>query len=353
MKNKGKYLILLLGAFLIGTLFTTFGQTAVQTIAGLAVAQSAGLWNNIKDAAFGDNATTGIMATNPYLFDGTNFDRARGDTTNGLDVDVTRVSGNVAVIGTSTVADNTTTSTAALQTHAFNALYDGTNWDMQRSFANNVDNVTAVAVTTSGIGGVINFPYIYDIAGTNWDRLTSTVHGDNITTTNMPNGANVASIPYLFDGSNYDRSKSFATNVDGVTAVAVTTSGISGAVTFPYVLNGSGTFDRIASGIATGSVLMDMSSNASSNITTNTTTAVKATAGILNRIIINAAGTTSTVALYNIASAGCTGTPGSGFIGTLATTTAFLALEYNHTFTLGICAVTAGAAAADISALYR
>lgn len=33
----------------------------------------------------------------PMLFNGTTWDRQRGDTTNGLDVDVTRVSGNVAV----------------------------------------------------------------------------------------------------------------------------------------------------------------------------------------------------------------------------------------------------------------
>lgn len=33
------------------------------------------------------------------LFNGTSWDRARGDTTNGLDVDVTRVSGNVTTVG--------------------------------------------------------------------------------------------------------------------------------------------------------------------------------------------------------------------------------------------------------------
>lgn len=33
-----------------------------------------------------------------YLYNGTTWDRVRGDTTNGLDVDVTRVSGNVTVV---------------------------------------------------------------------------------------------------------------------------------------------------------------------------------------------------------------------------------------------------------------
>lgn len=53
-----------------------------------------------------DNISTSILTlatlAGLYLFDGTNWDRARGDTTNGLDVDVTRVSGTVTVAGTVT-----------------------------------------------------------------------------------------------------------------------------------------------------------------------------------------------------------------------------------------------------------
>jgi hypothetical protein len=40
------------------------------------------------------------IAAKGMFFNGTTWDRMRGDTTNGLDVDVTRVSGNVSVIGT-------------------------------------------------------------------------------------------------------------------------------------------------------------------------------------------------------------------------------------------------------------
>ena len=39
-------------------------------------------------------------AAKAMFYNGTTWDRMRGDTTNGLDVDVTRVSGNVSVIGT-------------------------------------------------------------------------------------------------------------------------------------------------------------------------------------------------------------------------------------------------------------
>lgn len=40
------------------------------------------------------------VAAKAMLYNGSTWDRMRGDTTNGLDVDVTRVSGNVSVVGT-------------------------------------------------------------------------------------------------------------------------------------------------------------------------------------------------------------------------------------------------------------
>lgn len=265
---KNKVLPILAGILIISFFISSWGRTAVQTIAGLAVAQSSTLWNNVKDAAFGDNATTGVLVVNPYLYDGTNFDRARGDTTNGLDVDVTRVSGSVTVIGNNTPTDNYTTPTDALDSDSFLMLYDGSTWDMARN-TTHADNIT----TTIGLNSAaIN--YLFD--GTNYDRWLLSTHGDNLTTAT---GGNVAAFNYGFDGTNWDRvmvggapsdnytatqtfhnhvlnslydgtnwdlQRSFATNVDGVSAVAVTTSGISGAVNFPYLYNGA-TFDRALS----------------------------------------------------------------------------------------------------------
>lgn len=49
-------------------------------------------------------AVTGVLATAGMMWNGTTYDRPRGDTTNGLDVDVTRVSGNVTVINGGTFA---------------------------------------------------------------------------------------------------------------------------------------------------------------------------------------------------------------------------------------------------------
>lgn len=53
------------------------------------------------------NPTTTTVGVASLVYNGTTWDRVRGDTTNGIDVDVTRISGNVAVInaGTFSVQD--------------------------------------------------------------------------------------------------------------------------------------------------------------------------------------------------------------------------------------------------------
>lgn len=73
-----------------------------------------------------------ITAALGYLFNGTGWDRARGDITNGLDVDVTRVSGTVTV-------DSELPAAAALTdgfanptvpgVGAFGMVWDGSTWD--------------------------------------------------------------------------------------------------------------------------------------------------------------------------------------------------------------------------------
>lgn len=73
-------------------------------------------WTAQADGAAGDNLTEGVAASALYQFDGTNFDRCRGDTTNGLDVDVTRVSGTVTVAGTVATSGMSLTATTAAET---------------------------------------------------------------------------------------------------------------------------------------------------------------------------------------------------------------------------------------------
>lgn len=56
----------------------------------------------LADAA--TNPTTPMVGAGALLFNGTTWDRMRGDITNGLDVDVTRVGGNVTVTNAGTFA---------------------------------------------------------------------------------------------------------------------------------------------------------------------------------------------------------------------------------------------------------
>ena len=136
---------------------------------------------------------------------------------------------------------------------------------------------------------------------------------------------------------------------------AATTNGLNGGASpavMPYIWNGS-SFDKIYEGINIGQALSDNSSNVSTIITTNTTTVVKGTGGILNTVVTSTAGTAWTAAFYNIGSTGCTGTPGSGYQFTLLITALGVTPTLNHTFPLGICVVTAGTTPGAFSVLSR
>ena len=87
-------------------------------------------------------------------------------------------------------------------------------------------------------------------------------------------------------------------------------------------------------------------SNSFTNIPTATTTTVKSGAGIVDRIIVNSGGASSTLVLYD-------NTAGSGTkIGTF-TTAAQASLTLNCAFATGLTAVTANGTAADITVIYR
>jgi hypothetical protein len=83
-------------------------------------------------------------------------------------------------------------------------------------------------------------------------------------------------------------------------------------------------------------------------INTATTTAVLPGAGFFDRATING-GTGGVVTLYDIASAGCTGTPASGKFATIASATQPVTLTYGFVVKHGLCVVTA--AATDLTAI--
>jgi len=81
-------LLLIFGGFSIMVLSIGTLRSQIMEKAGLAVAQTPIRWNNVKDAAVGDNQTDGILASAPYLFDGVNYDPARGTVTSGMWVNI-------------------------------------------------------------------------------------------------------------------------------------------------------------------------------------------------------------------------------------------------------------------------
>lgn len=70
----------------------TFANPTTTSIAAMNMIYNGSTWARWKDdTAFGDDVTSGIPSVALRVYDGTNYDRLRGDVTNGMDVDVTRI----------------------------------------------------------------------------------------------------------------------------------------------------------------------------------------------------------------------------------------------------------------------
>lgn len=135
MKTQWKKVLSFIGAIVASTVLVIstaiIAVPAVSQIAGLAVAQSSTNWNSVIDASRGDSQTQGILGMSPYLYNGLTFDRVRGDITNGMDVDVTRISGSI------TPADAYANPTTANQMWSLCGLFNGTTWDRCRGSITN------------------------------------------------------------------------------------------------------------------------------------------------------------------------------------------------------------------------
>jgi hypothetical protein len=171
-KKALKWIVGGIGAAIAGVVLmlsaTMMGHTAISSLAGLAVAQSSTLWNNVKDAAAGDSLSSGILAESLYLFNGATFDRVRGDTANGMDVDVTRISGSI------TPADAYANPTTANQQWSLNGVFNGATWDRQRT-------TTADALASTGIAAGNNVLF----NGSTFDRQDSASATNNTATTTL------------------------------------------------------------------------------------------------------------------------------------------------------------------------
>lgn len=94
-------------------------------------------------------------------------------------------------------------------------------------------------------------------------------------------------------------------------------------------------------------VVANLPSYSYRNLTANGTTLAKTGAGTLKRIVVNTAGTTSTITVYDSVT-------GSGTkIGTASSLLAQASIDYDVDFTNGLTVVAAGLTPADITVVYR
>lgn len=120
--------------------------------------------------------------------------------------------------------------------------------------------------------------------------------------------------------------------------------------------NGS-SFDRLRTTAADGSGktgVLEAATNTGGyfEIDAPGTTAVKGSGGILHKIVVNTPAAGS-IAVYDIASAGCSGTPASGELArvTLNSTSEPVSLAYDLKTANGICVVTS--ASADVTVVFE
>lgn len=91
-----------------------------------------------------------------------------------------------------------------------------------------------------------------------------------------------------------------------------------------------------------------LTDNSFSNITTSTTTVVKASAGVLKRVVINSKGTVASLTtIYNNTSAS------GAKIGTIDSLNLSGVFEYDAAFDTGLTIVTTGTVAPDVTVVYQ
>jgi hypothetical protein len=215
-------------AIMLGSVM--IGYPAISQLVGLAVAQSSTQWTNVVDAAKGDAQQSGILGTSLYMFNGLSFDRVRGDTTNGMDVDVTRLS------GTLTPSDAFTNPTDISKMWTLNSIFNGTTWDRMRTASGDALGTGLLAA------GNLTFN------GSTWDRVRS-ASADALAATGISARNNV-----LFNGSTFDRQR----GVSATNNTATTTAGVAYSTqlsTWSVVNTQSGAVQATASKAAGGTTV--------------------------------------------------------------------------------------------------
>ena len=117
---------------------------------------------------------------------------------------------------------------------------------------------------------------------------------------------------------------------------------------YPLCQSGATTGTCVSSDMGLVPVTDPSQTMRNTNITTNTSTVITSSALKIGKLIINVAGTTSTAAFYADTSAPCD----TGYLFTLPSTVTGTIITIDHIST-GLCILTAGAAAANITTLNR
>lgn len=137
----------------------TRGNQRMTIMSGGTVTGWSFVADNADAVAVSATAARGNVMAKAQMFNGTTWDRVRGDTTNGLDVDVTRVSGTVTVDGSGVTQPVSGTVTANLSA-TDNAVLDAIEADtttLAGAVAGTemqVDVVGALPAGTNTIGAV-------------------------------------------------------------------------------------------------------------------------------------------------------------------------------------------------------
>ena len=133
---------------------TIIAYPAISSIAGLAVAQTSTLWNNVKDAAAGDGLSSGILAQSTMLYNGVSFDRMKSVPASDANA-ATGVAANSPLVYNGATYDrirgglttDTNAATGLLDTALM--IFNGTTWDRVRGTGGSINVTPAVAGTSS------------------------------------------------------------------------------------------------------------------------------------------------------------------------------------------------------------
>lgn len=253
--------------------------------------------------------------------------------TGALYTNLMDINGNQLLFGAATT--DASASGTLVGVSNYGHVWNGSSWDRQYSSAG-ANFTTGTGVTASGIMAVYN------------SSLTAPTTGQYSVAQATADGS-IRTAPVLYPGagrtglsSNLGQAyaQGFQTQV-----LAATQNLLWNGTTSDAMFSAPGAAGNSNSG--QGVLAVEEAGRTYTNITTATSTQVKATKGFLHKIIVNTAVAAATITIYDNTSCATTKV---GTI-TLPATATPMVLEYNIGFATGLCITTSGAT--DLTIAYR